>query len=210
METAEFTLLYDGETTDESTGLNNKNEILFMHKGANSQVGQAQVWFTSSGTIVEADIWLNDDYQLDATSTLQASEIDVESAILHETGHWLPLGHTTNASDVMYPILGTGQRKIALNSDDIAHLATLYPCPIVPCIDPAYANSSTPQPTATIITGTIPTDTPTPTLPSTASPTATTTPTISVAPTVTVTPTLLPNAVTPTPEMDIFLPIVKR
>lgn len=204
VEVAELTLLYDGDTTATSTGFNTKNEILFIPKGANSQVGQAQIWFTASGAIVEADIWLNDDYQLDATGAPQADEIDLESVALHELGHWLPLAHTTNGSDVMYPTLGAGQRKITLNSDDIANLATLYPCPLVPCIDPAYADSSTPQPTATVITTTTPTNTPTPIS------TATATPTLSATSTITVTPTLVPSAVTPTPGMDVFLPIVKR
>lgn len=226
---AELTLLYDGDTTATSTGFNTKNEILFIPKGAGSQVGQAQVWFTSSGAIVEADIWLNDDYQLDATGAPQGDEIDLESATLHEIGHWLPLGHTTNPNDMMYPILGTGQRRITLSSDDSSRLATLYPCAVVPCIDPAYADNGTPQATATVITNTpTPTSTatapPNSTLTATAIPnstvitpvtttpnsTATTTPTLSAAPTITVTSTLVPSAVTPTPGLNLFLPLVRR
>ena len=219
---AEFTLLYDGETTATNTGFNTKNEILFMPKGANSQVGQAQVWFTSSGSIVEADIWLNEDYQLDATGAPQGSEIDLESAALHEIGHWLPLGHTTNPNDMMYPILGAGQRRITLSSDDSSRLAALYPCAVVPCIDPAYVDNGTPQATATVITNTTPTPnataitTATPnstaisTVIATASSTITTTPTLADTPAITGTPTLVPSAVTPTSGLNLFLPVVRR
>lgn len=64
---AGVTLLYDGATTSLTTGFNRKSEIIFMKKGANSQLGQAQIWFTSSFAIIEADLWVNDDYVLDAT-----------------------------------------------------------------------------------------------------------------------------------------------
>jgi Matrixin len=223
---AELTLLYDGDTTATSTGFNTKNEILFMPKGAGSQVGQAQVWFTSSGAIVEADIWLNDDYQLDATGAPQGTEIDLESVTLHEVGHWLPLGHTTNPNDMMYPVLGAGQRRINLSSDDSSRLAALYPCTAVPCIDPAYGGNGTPQATATdtptpnataSATATsianpnstaVATATATPNAP--ASATTTATPTLATAPTITGTPTLVPSAVTPTPGGNIFLPLVRR
>lgn len=200
---AEFTLLYDGATTATSTGFNNLSEILFMKKGANSQVGQAQIWFTANGTIVEADVWLNDDYALDATGNPESNEIDVESATLHEVGHWLPLSHLPNPNAVMYAVLAVGARRIVLGSDDLASFIALYPCPVVPCIDPAYAPSATATPTttATTIATATATITPTPTLILTDIPNT---------PTVTPTATLSPNAVTPTPAPGVFLPLITR
>lgn len=202
---AEFTLLYDGETQSATTGFNNKSEILFIAKGVNSLLGQAQIWFTSNGAIVEADIWINDDYQLDATGNPESNEIDLESAVLHELGHWLPLGHMNNPNAVMYAVLGAGTRKVNLNDDDKAGIVALYPCPGAACIDPSYAGSATVTPTVTA------TATPTlsPTLTPTLSPTLTATATAGT-PVPTVIPTNEPQHVTVTPTTGIFLPIVTR
>lgn len=232
VESAEFTLLYQGASTAISTGFNNKNEILFMRRGLTGQLGQAQIWYTNSGTIVEADMWLNDDYALDATGAPQGNEIDIESVVLHELGHWAPLGHVDAAEAVMYPVLGNGVRKVALANDDMNRLSTLYPCPNLPCIDPAYANEVTPTQTPTpdpIILAT-----PTPT--TTVQPTEETTPATPQGPTVTPattepsdgTPTatlvatqppttpIATTSVTPTPPttkispITLFLPIITR
>jgi hypothetical protein len=108
---AEFTIIYDGDTTSTSTGFNSMSEILFMKKGENSQVGQAQIWFTSAGTIVEADVWFNDDYSIDTTGSPAGNELDLESVALHEVGHWLPVGHLSNPDAVMYITLGHGIRR---------------------------------------------------------------------------------------------------
>ncbi|MEZ4725815.1 MAG: matrixin family metalloprotease [Caldilineaceae bacterium] len=195
---AGFTFLYDGDTASTTTEFNNKSEILFIANGTNSQLGQAQIWFTSSGAIVEADIWINDDYQLDATGNPAENEIDLESAILHELGHWLPLGHMSNANAVMYAVLGAGTRKVSLSADDIAGIVALYPCPAISCIDPAYVGSATMTPTVTT-TATVATPTPIPTATATV-----------VTPVPTVFPTPPPQHVTVTPTTGIFLPIVTR
>lgn len=186
VETAEFTMLYNGASTATSVGFNNKSEILFMNKGVNGQLGQAQIWFTSSGIIVEADLWINDDYAVDATGAPQAHEIDVESVILHELGHWAPLNHVDGAEAVMYSVLGAGVRKVVLANDDITRLHTLYPCPNVPCIDPVYANNSTPTPIATPDPIILATQTPTPTA------------------------TIIPTAAAVIPTNTLFLPVVTR
>ena len=190
------TLLYDGETSSATTGFNQKSEILFMKKGANSQLGQAQIWFTSGFVIVEADLWINDDYIIDATGSPENSEIDLESVVLHELGHWLPLSHLPNTDAVMYAVLGAGMRKTLLNSDDIAGITALYPCPVIPCIDPAYAGdvTATPTPSATVSI--------------TITPEMTATPTATITPTLT--PTLIPSASTPTAQQNSFLPLVTR
>lgn len=132
-------------------------------------------------------------------ATRRGGEIDLESIVLHELGHWLPLSHMANTNAVMYAVLGAGMRKTVLNNDDIAGITTLYPCPAVPCIDPAYADNATPTVTAT------------PTPVQTASQEATATPTATMPPNpVTPTPTLAPSAVTPTAQQNSFLPLVTR
>lgn len=187
------TLLYGGPITSTTTSFNRQSEILFMKKGINSQLGQAQIWFTSAFVIVEADLWINDDYLLDATGNPENSEIDLESIVLHELGHWLPLSHLPNMNAVMYAVLGSGLRKTVLNNDDIAGVTALYPCPAVPCIDPAYAGDTTPTPTVTVTTEPVVT------------PTATITPN-----TITPTPTIIPTAVTVVAKQNSFLPLVTR
>lgn len=193
------TLLYSGVTTSTVTSFNRKSEIVFMKKGANSQLGQAQIWFTSAFVIIEADIWINDDYVLDATGSPQQGQIDLESTVLHELGHWLPLSHMPNSNAVMYAVLGSGSRKTVLTDDDIAGVVGLYPCPAIPCIDPAYAGDGTTTPTAT------------PSPIETVVQEATGTPTATMSPdTPTPTPTLAPSAVTPVAQQNAFLPLVTR
>ncbi|MBX3015850.1 MAG: matrixin family metalloprotease [Caldilineaceae bacterium] len=198
VETATITLVYQGSTTSTSTGFNNKNEIVFMRKGAGTQLGQAQIWFTTAGVIVEADIWINEDYAVDATTNLQGDEVDLESIVLHELGHWLPLNHLNNPAAVMHAVLSAGVRKTVLTNDDIAGVNALYPCPATPCIDAIYVGDSTPtpMPTATATPTTIPTATATPTIvPSTTTGTPTVTPTatpvLTTTPTVTTTPSVV-------------------
>ncbi|MCE7987309.1 MAG: hypothetical protein DYG89_39575 [Caldilinea sp. CFX5] len=195
------TLLYSGSITSTTTSFNRQSEIIFMKKGANSQLGQAQIWFTSNFVIVEADLWINDDYPLDATGSPENGEIDLESIVLHELGHWLPLSHMPNTNAVMYAVLGAGMRKTILNSDDIAGITTLYPCPAIPCVDPAYAGDAT----ATLTATTTPTPAETAAPDATATPTATMTPSAAIA-----TPTPAPSAITPAAQQNSFLPLVTR
>jgi len=164
---ADFTLVDEGATTATSTGYNGLNEILFMHKGENSQLGQAQIWFTEEGVILEADIWLNDDYTFSIAESPAVGETDLESVVLHELGHWVPLDHTADPNAVMYAVLNQSTKRI-LQEDDLQRLIALYPCGAPPCINELYLN---PTPTATPTL--VPTAVATPTLvPTAATPTA--------------------------------------
>lgn len=158
-----FTILYDGETAVVETGFNGENEIVFVHKGANKALGQAQIWYTADNIILEVDIWLNDDYPFSVTGEPRVGETDLESVVLHELGHWAPLSHSNNPDSVMYSVLGAMEMKRALHADDINMLMQLYPCDLPPCIHEIYRQelaTPTPHPTPTV--------TPTPTLVSTA------------------------------------------
>ncbi|MEZ4861454.1 MAG: matrixin family metalloprotease [Caldilineaceae bacterium] len=123
----DFKLNYAGTTAATQTGYDGVNEILFMHKGNEERAAAAQVWYTSDATIVEADIWINDDYTWDATGAPAADEVDLQSALLHEFGHWLILGHFTDAKTVMYPRLTTGTLKRELQKQDQIGIRTIYP-----------------------------------------------------------------------------------
>lgn len=124
---ADFTLTYAGETNATQTSYNGVNEVLFMPKGKKERAAAAQVWYTADATIVEADIWINDDYAWNATGAPTANEVDLQSALLHEFGHWLVLGHFTDATTVMFPRLTTGTVKHDLQQQDIVGISAIYP-----------------------------------------------------------------------------------
>ncbi|KAK4842024.1 hypothetical protein QYF36_014432 [Acer negundo] len=61
--------------------------------------------------------------------------IDLESVAVHEIGHLLGLGHSTDKESVMYATLPTSARKVLLKRDDIAGIQSIY-----------GANTKTPSP----------------------------------------------------------------
>lgn len=125
--TADFTLKYGGATSVTQTGYNGRNEILFMAKGRDARAAAAEVWYTRDLTIVEADIWINDDYRWDITGKPGGDEVDLQSALVHEFGHWLILGHSAQDESVMFPKLSTGNVKRVLHAEDVAGISAIYP-----------------------------------------------------------------------------------
>ncbi len=130
---ADFSLAYTGPTDAITTSYNRVNEIVFMRKGTHERGAAAQFWYTREGTIIEADIWINDDFRWNARGVPAANEIDLQSAILHELGHWLVLGHVRNANAVMYPKIATGAVRHALHQQDMDRIGAVYPCAQLPC-----------------------------------------------------------------------------
>jgi len=125
--TADFALHYRGESETTATGYNGINEVLFMHKGVNERAAAAQVWYTADGTIVEADIWINDDVRWSASNQPGPDAVDLQSALLHEFGHWLVLTHTAQVESIMFPKLATGAVKRELATTDLAGISAIYP-----------------------------------------------------------------------------------
>jgi Ca2+-binding RTX toxin-like protein len=124
---ADFTLAYAGETNATATGYNGVNEVLFMRKGSQERAAAAQVWYTADQTIVEADIWINEDYAWNATGAPDADEVDLQSALLHEFGHWLILGHSADGDAVMFARLTAGTLKRDLQPPDERGIRAIYP-----------------------------------------------------------------------------------
>ncbi|MBV7339057.1 matrixin family metalloprotease [Chloroflexi bacterium TSY] len=124
---ADFTLRYAGTTNTTQTGYNHVNEVVFVKKGRQERAALAQIWYTRAGVIVEADIWINDDYVWDATGVPDANELDLQSALLHEFGHWLALGHYSQPAAAMFPKTSMGTVKRTLHSSDVAGISTVYP-----------------------------------------------------------------------------------
>jgi hypothetical protein len=98
----------------------------------------------ATGEIVEADIFFNTAFPWSVATAGEAGKFDLESIILHETGHLFGLGHSgigetellagggrrvTAAAAVMFPIAfspgNITDRK--LFADDIAGLSEIYP-----------------------------------------------------------------------------------
>lgn len=125
---ANFGLRYAGETDSTQTGYNGRNEVLFVPKGLGERGAVAQVWFRRDLTLVEADIWINDDYDWNAAGPFESHELDLQSVLLHEFGHWLVLGHLADSAAVMYPKLSSGTLKRSLHEADARGISTIYPC----------------------------------------------------------------------------------
>lgn len=124
---ADFTMRYGGQATAAETGYNGVSEVLFVHKGSKERAAAAEVWYTADFTVVEADIWINDDYLWDTTGAPARNEVDLESALVHEFGHWLILGHQLEPRSIMYPRLTAGSIKRQLQPEDIAGISAIYP-----------------------------------------------------------------------------------
>ncbi len=159
---ADFTLTYVGETESESVANNRSNDIFFDDRGLVDSSGKAQPLavasiFFSNGLIIDSDIWINDAYDWDATGDPATREIDLESVVLHEMGHWLALGHDPDNRAVMYYSIMSGTLKRALFDNDRRGIEYIYPCAAGsgPC-------NPTPPPTATPTATATPTVTPTP------------------------------------------------
>ena len=104
------------------------------------------------------------DMHFDASESWSVgTNTDLFSVALHETGHALGLGHSSNPGAVMYPYY---RMQTGLTSDDIAGIQALY--------GPAVTTPAVP---------TVPTPVPTPVVPVVPTPTPTPTPTPAPAPT---------------------------
>ncbi len=119
-----FSVTYDGPT-DEAVVGNGVNDISWgeLPEGI---LGQASLMFVN-GTMVETDIVLNDFYVWgDATA---GADIDVQTVIAHELGHWLSLRDLygeTDADKVMCGTLSYGQTRRALMVEDREGIIRLY------------------------------------------------------------------------------------
>jgi hypothetical protein len=210
---AAFSFFYEGPISASEVEYNGFNEVIFFPGGQNNVAGRSRIWYDESRLILEADFWLNSDLDWDATGALERTELDVESAALHEFGHWLGLGHDTDPAAVMYASLTTGALRRTLASSDQAGISFIYPCATLPC-NPAAYHTPTPTPTplgtptltstATFTPSPIEAGTPTPTVTPTApTPTATLSPT-EPTPTLTAEPTALDAT------QRTFLPMVQQ
>ncbi len=78
-----------------------------------------------SSTINEADMELNGENYTWIEGSGTGSRVNAYSIVVHEAGHYMGLGHSTDGSAAMYYAYGGG--VLALNADDGTGICALYP-----------------------------------------------------------------------------------
>ena len=78
--------------------------------------------------ITHFDILLNYEFYPFSTSA-SSDNYDLSTVILHEIGHGLGLGHSSNSYAVMEATIHIEDNKRSLTPSDVNELNSLYPCP---------------------------------------------------------------------------------
>ncbi len=85
-------------------------------------------YYTTTGQIIDGDMQLNNDrtWKLGGSA---GNQVDVQSIITHEAGHFLGLDHSAPTSAVMFANynIGAGEIKRTLTSTDINDVCAVYP-----------------------------------------------------------------------------------
>jgi hypothetical protein len=128
---ANFSFSYDGlHSRTDGISFNGVNEILF-YDSPGPELGFTS-WQASSpdGVLIEADFYLNTRYSWTTAGTpLMGSPFDVQTAALHEFGHFLGLDHSADVNAIMYAFYQGVRRD--LHPDDIAGIRSIYGAPAV-------------------------------------------------------------------------------
>lgn len=81
-------------------------------------------WYYSGNYVIEADINLNMSYRW--ANSAQSGCYDVWSVFMHEVGHSVGLGHSSEQSAVMYPEVRTNYTRRSLSNDDRLGILAIY------------------------------------------------------------------------------------
>jgi hypothetical protein len=139
---------FQAMTTAPAEGIDGKTVLGFIDRPDLDRVLGATSFMidTSTGEIVEADIFFNSRFAFSVAPNGQADRVDLESVVVHELGHLLGLGHSAigetersgngnrrviGSGSVMFPIAMTAGATAdrVLQADDIAGISDLYPAP---------------------------------------------------------------------------------
>lgn len=101
-----------------------KSYIYAVNIGDNDYVAQTTSYYNRDYVVTSADINLNLYYAW--ANSAQSNAFDVWTVFLHEAGHVVGLGHSNNASAVMYPTVSTNSLRRTFSSDDRAAVHAIY------------------------------------------------------------------------------------
>jgi hypothetical protein len=145
---ASVSATFAGFTAAEPDDEDNQNTLGFASRPDLSRVLGSTSYFIddATGEILETDIFINSAFPWSVSSSGESGKFDLESIILHETGHLFGLGHSSLGETEL--IAGGGRRVIAAEAvmfpiafstgivtnrtpraDDIAGLSEIYPSP---------------------------------------------------------------------------------
>jgi hypothetical protein len=143
---ASVSATFAGFTAAEPDDEDNQNTLGFASRPDLARVLGSTSYFIddTTGEILETDIFINSAFPWSVSSSGESGKFDLESIILHETGHLFGLGHSSLGETEL--IAGGGRRVIAAEAvmfpiafsagivknrtpraDDIAGLSEIYP-----------------------------------------------------------------------------------
>ena len=105
-------------------------------------VAQTVIHTDATGHYRDADIHVNGkDFRFSLDPAREPGTLDLRSILVHELGHALGLGHSSDARATMFAT-GSGLRWRSLEKDDVDGVCALYPgtgaggCDVLPCPAP--------------------------------------------------------------------------
>ena len=136
--TVSFVRDRDGQDGD-TPAMDGVNVVRFEHDRLPREVDPDRVLafaspvaVTCSGMVAEVDITFNA-VTVDWSVGDGGRRADIETVMLHESGHLLGLDHTDNRNAVMFPSIQERSRR-ALHNDDLAGIRALYAADLgLPC-----------------------------------------------------------------------------
>jgi len=125
---ANVQLVYAGQTSGASLGMNYKSEV-FFRGGASPYVAEGYYWWDGTGKIVDGDIvFYEEAYRYYAFSGC-TDGVYLENVAIHEFGHVLGLLHSQYPGTTMQPSMSAycETNQLTLEPDDVAAIESLYP-----------------------------------------------------------------------------------